>query len=55
MPHFEGDLRASEVNDVVTKLEARIRKAHPEIVMVMVKPQSPEDFRSARERWFAPR
>ena len=52
---FDADLRAAEVNDVVRSLEARIRKAHPEIVMVMVKPQSPDAFRAARERWFAPR
>jgi hypothetical protein len=42
------------VNAVVASLEEHIRKAHPEVVMVMVKPQSPEDFRAARERWFAP-
>ncbi len=51
---FEPKLPAADVNAVVASLEAHIRKAHPEVVLVMVKPQSPDDFRAARERWFAP-
>jgi cation diffusion facilitator family transporter len=52
---FDENLRASEVNDVVARLDARIRKAHPEIVMAMMKPQSPDEHRKARDAWFAPR
>jgi cation diffusion facilitator family transporter len=52
---FEAALRVPEVNAAVASLEARIREAHPEVVMVMVKPQSPDAFRAARERWLAPR
>lgn len=49
---FEDRLRASEVQSVVASLEARLRKEHPEIVLVLVKPQSPERHRQARARWF---
>jgi cation diffusion facilitator family transporter len=52
---FDPKLRVEDVNAVVASLEEHIRKAHPEVVMVMVKPQSPDDFRQARDRWFAPR
>jgi divalent metal cation (Fe/Co/Zn/Cd) transporter len=52
---FDDDLRAPGVNEVVAQLEARIRKAHPEIVMVMMKPQSPAVHDKARDAWFAPR
>jgi len=48
---FEDRLRASEVQGIVARLETRIRKEHPEIVMVLVKPQSPDLYRKARERW----
>lgn len=50
---FDGGLRASQVQDVVASLEAAIRKRHPEVVLVLVKPQSPESYRKAHERWMA--
>jgi cation diffusion facilitator family transporter len=50
---FDDALRASEVQDVVASLEASIRKQHPEVVLVLVKPQSPERYRKAHERWMA--
>lgn len=50
---FEDRLRANEVQDVIARLEARIRKEHPEIVMVLVKPQSPDQYREAHERWMS--
>jgi cation diffusion facilitator family transporter len=50
---FVADLPAAKVNAVVESLEARIRKAHPEVVMVMVKPQTAETFSAARDRWLA--
>ena len=52
---FEPKLPAADVNAVVESLEERIREAHPEVVMVMVKPQTAETFSAARERWLAPR
>ena len=48
---FDEELRASELQEVVASLEASIRKNHPEVVLVLVKPQSPEDYRKAHERW----
>ncbi len=48
---FEDALHASEVQGVVASLESRIRKEHPEVVMVLVKPQSPEAYRTAHARW----
>jgi len=50
---FEDSLRASEVQRVVKSLEARIRKQHPEVVMVLVKPQEPDVYRKAHERWMS--
>lgn len=50
---FDEALRASEVQDVVASLEASIRKQHPEVVLVLVKPQSPERYRTAHARWMA--
>jgi cation diffusion facilitator family transporter len=52
---FDAGLRAADINAVVARLEARIRKAHPEVALVWVKPQSPEAFEKGRERWLAPR
>jgi cation diffusion facilitator family transporter len=50
---FDDALRASELQDVVASLEASIRKRHPEVVLVLVKPQSPETYQRAHERWMA--
>lgn len=50
---FDEALRASELQDVVASLEASIRKRHPEVVLVLVKPQSPESYRKAHARWMA--
>ncbi|HSN20065.1 MAG TPA: cation diffusion facilitator family transporter [Usitatibacter sp.] len=50
---FDDSLRASEVQRVVRSLESRIRQRHPEVVMVLVKPQDPEAYRKAHERWMA--
>ncbi len=52
---FVPSLRASELQAVVAHLEARVRKAHPEVVLLLVKPQDPETYRRNREarktRW----
>jgi len=39
---FTDTLPASEVEAIVAALEERVRKAHPEVVSVLVKPQRPE-------------
>jgi cation diffusion facilitator family transporter len=50
---FDDALRANALQDVVASLEERIRKEHPEVVLVLVKPQSPETYQKAHERWMA--
>lgn len=50
---FDAALRASEVQDVVAGLEARIREEHPEAVLVLIKPQSPEAYRRAHATWMS--
>jgi cation diffusion facilitator family transporter len=47
---FEDALRAPEIEAVVTRLEERLRAAHPEVIMLLVKPQTPEAWREARKR-----
>jgi cation diffusion facilitator family transporter len=50
---FDDALHADALQDVVANLEARIREDHPEVVLVLIKPQSPEAYRKAHERWMA--
>lgn len=50
---FEDSLQASELQRVVRHLEERIREKHPEVVLLLVKPQEPDVYRKARERWLA--
>ena len=45
---FEESLGAREVQETVARLETRIRRAHPEIVVLMVKPESVEAYRRTR-------
>ena len=45
---FDRTLTAGEVEETVARLEARIRKAHPEIALLMVKPESAEAYRKTR-------
>jgi len=52
---FESTLDAGEIQIVVKRLEMHIRRRHPEVVLVLVKPQSPQVWRRARARWFAKR
>jgi divalent metal cation (Fe/Co/Zn/Cd) transporter len=46
---FTDTLSAREVEKIIAVLEERVRKAHPEVVSVLVKPQKPEhaDFSDA--------
>jgi len=41
---FRDDLTARQVEDIVAAVEARVRKAHPEIVSLLIKPQSAARF-----------
>jgi cation diffusion facilitator family transporter len=50
---FEDSLRAADVQRVVKHLEGRIREKHPDVVLLLVKPQEPEVYRTAHERWIA--
>jgi cation diffusion facilitator family transporter len=52
---FESSLRAHEIQTAVKRLEGRIRRRHPEVVLVLVKPQAPHVWRHARARWLAKR
>ena len=49
---FTDTLSAREVEKIIATLEERVRKAHPEVVSVLVKPQKPEgaDFTQARDQ-----
>jgi cation diffusion facilitator family transporter len=46
---FQDRLTVGEVESIVADLEARVRRRHPEVVSVLVKPQKPEsaDFQLA--------
>jgi divalent metal cation (Fe/Co/Zn/Cd) transporter len=45
---FSDRLTTPEIEQRIAALEAALRKAHPEIVTVFVKPQSREQFRQFR-------
>ena len=44
---FRDDLTARQVEEIVATVEARVRKAHPEIVSLLIKPQSAAGFEKA--------
>ena len=44
---FRDDLTARQVEDIVATMESRVRQAHPEIVSLMIKPQSAAAFEKA--------
>lgn len=48
---FADALSAGEVERIVATLEDRVRKAHPEVVSLLIKPQKPEgaDFQAREE------
>jgi cation diffusion facilitator family transporter len=50
---FDESLHASGVEAVVANLERRIRRKHPEIVMVLIKPQTPKSWRKSSRAWLA--
>jgi cation diffusion facilitator family transporter len=49
---FNDDLRTPEIEAAVVELERRIREAHPEVVTVFVKPQTPGTYQEiVRQRY----
>jgi cation diffusion facilitator family transporter len=52
--HFRDALDSDAIEAAVERLEARIREQHPEILMLLVKPQNPGAYQravEARKRW----
>ena len=49
---FVDDLRASQIEDQVISLEQKLRAAHPEIVVLFVKPQTEKAYHAQRRRRF---
>jgi cation diffusion facilitator family transporter len=47
---FADDLTAGDIEAAVAGVERRLQEAHPELVTVFVKPQTPSLFREVRER-----
>jgi cation diffusion facilitator family transporter len=47
---FQNSLTAPDIEAVVERLEDRIRAAHPEVIMLLVKPQTQAAWREARRR-----
>lgn len=49
---FDRGLRAAELQATVDQLESRIRRKHPEIILLLVKPQEPDVYeRRHATRW----
>lgn len=47
---FTPELRARELQAIVDRLETRIREAHPEIILVLIKPQAPSSYAKRRKQ-----
>jgi cation diffusion facilitator family transporter len=47
---FADDLSARDVEDIVARIERRIRDRHPEVISILIKPQSIADFRRSLDR-----
>lgn len=52
---FADQLLARDVEAIVAAVEERVRTVHPEVVSLLIKPQSVEAFHRARARTFTPR
>jgi cation diffusion facilitator family transporter len=55
--HFRDGLDTDAIELAVERLEQRVREAHPDIIMLLVKPQRPDAYRRAVEahrRWKEP-
>ncbi len=51
---FSDELRTPDIEAKVVELESRLRKLHPEVFAVFVKPQSSAGFRAAMIRKYGP-
>ena len=49
---FADNLRASEIEDQVIALEQKVRAAHPEVVLLFIKPQTDTTYSAQRQRRF---
>jgi cation diffusion facilitator family transporter len=49
---FANEISAGEVEAIVAALEERVRKQYPEIVILLIKPQSAAEFQRSRARRF---
>lgn len=49
---FDDDLKAPEIEDLVSRIEDALREKHPEIVILFVKPQTPERYVEVWRRRF---
>lgn len=47
---FDDQLTTPEIERIVVEMEARIRKEHPQVFVLYVKPQTPEAFAAGHER-----
>jgi cation diffusion facilitator family transporter len=47
---FADEISAGQVEAIVATLEERVRKVHPEIVLLLIKPQAAAAYQRARER-----
>lgn len=45
---FEDDLRAPQIEAIVSRIEAEVCRVHPQIVTLFVKPQTPETYLARR-------
>ncbi|WP_088342724.1 MULTISPECIES: cation diffusion facilitator family transporter [Rhodomicrobium] len=51
---FDDNLTTSAIESKIVEMEERIRAAHPEIILLFIKPQTPGRYQQARQRRFAP-
>ena len=49
---FADDLRAPQIEEAVVRIEDQVREAHPEVVTLFVKPQTPKTFQEVIEQRF---
>jgi cation diffusion facilitator family transporter len=49
---FDDQLTTSAIEEKVEQLEERVRAAHPDVVNLFIKPQTPKRFRKTRSRRF---
>ncbi len=50
---FEDSLTATQIEDLVARIEDQLRDAHPQITSLFIKPQRPDQFTESVKRRFA--